>query len=499
MSRKKRVEFGDFQTPDALALQVSQLAKQVFPVPSVVVEPTCGLGSFLAASLRQFGELPQYYGFDINEKYITTVRNILKEHDNVSIERVDFFQKDWKTFFEERQDKKILVIGNPPWVTNTALSTLNSGNLPTKSNFQRLSGLAAKTGKANFDIAEWMLMTLIEQLQHSNACVAMLCKTATARKVLKHVWTNETNVHNSSLHLIDAKKYFNVAVDACLFITHIEPGRRAKDATVYADLSFEQKISRFGMSGNELIANLDDYFQFHDIEGESPYTWRSGIKHDAAKVMELTRQNGQYVNGFGKTVDIDDDYVYPLLKSSDLGNGRIIPRKFVILTQQRVGDNTSIIKIYAPKTWKYLEEYAEILDRRKSIIYKKRPRFAIFGIGEYSFSLWKVAISGLYKDIRFSPIGHVSGKPMMLDDTCYFIPCNSEEEATLICRLLNSEICQRFLKSLVFFDAKRPINVDVLKRIDLKKLAEHYHLQDQIAQYLSTTQAVSTQQPLLPF
>jgi len=482
ISRKKQVEFGDFQTPDMLAHQVTELVEQIFPDPSVVVEPTCGLGSFLTASLRQFGDYPQYYGFDINEKYITSVRYVLKEHKTVSIERVDFFQKDWRTFFEERQDKKILVIGNPPWVTNTELSSLNSGNLPVKSNFQRLSGLAAKTGKANFDIAEWMLITLIDRLQHINACVAMLCKTATARKVLKHLWTNETDVHNSSLHLIGVKKYFNVSVDACLFITHIEPGRRAKDAAVYADLSFERKISRFGMSGNELIANLDDYFQFHDIEGKSTYKWRSGIKHDAARVMELTRQNGHYLNGFGKIVDIENDYVYPLLKSSDLGNSRLIPRKSVILTQQRVGDDTLIIKTNAPKTWKYLEEYAEILDRRKSIIYKKRARFAIFGVGKYSFSLWKVAISGLYKDIRFSPIGQVSGKPMMLDDTCYFIPCHSEEEATLICRLLNSEICQRFLKSLVFFDSKRPINVDVLKRIDLKKLAEHYHPQNQIAQ-----------------
>jgi type I restriction-modification system DNA methylase subunit len=79
MSCEKRVEFGDFQTPDALAIQVTQLVKQIFPVPSVVVEPTCGLGSFLAASLQQFGEYPQYYGFDINEKYLSTVRYILKE------------------------------------------------------------------------------------------------------------------------------------------------------------------------------------------------------------------------------------------------------------------------------------------------------------------------------------------------------------------------------------------------------------------------------------
>ena len=40
-----------------------------------------------------------------------------------------------------------------------------------------------------------------------------------------------------------------------------------------------------------------------------------------------------------------------------------------------------------------LKQILKILDNRKSSIYNKRPRFSIFGIGDYSFSKWKVAIS----------------------------------------------------------------------------------------------------------
>ena len=135
----------------------------------------------------------------------------------------------------------------------------------------------------------------------------------------------------------------------------------------------------------------------------------------------------------------------------------------------------------------------------KSIIYKKRARFSVFGIGNYSFSPWKVAISGLYKNIAFSAIGNVAGKPIMVDDTCYFIPCESKEEAVLVADLLNSEACINFMKSLVFFDAKRPVNIDVLKRIDIKKLAEHLNLTEKVMQYLPYAQQFMSPQQLLVF
>ena len=69
----------------------------------------------------------------------------------------DFFEKDWPGTLDGLLEP-ILVIGNPPWVTNSAVGALGGSNLPVKSNFQRLNGLDAITGKSNFDISEWMLL-----------------------------------------------------------------------------------------------------------------------------------------------------------------------------------------------------------------------------------------------------------------------------------------------------------------------------------------------------
>jgi hypothetical protein len=110
----------------------------------------------------------------------------------------------------------------------------------------------------------------------------------------------------------------------------------------------------------------------------------------------------------------------------------------------------------------------------------------VFGVGAYTFAPWKVAISGLYKTLKFRVLGSVRGKPIVVDDTCYFIPCQTRQEAEFICGLLNSDLCQRFLRALVFLDAKRPVTIDVLNHIDLKRVAEKLGLEAQARRYLAT-------------
>ena len=109
---------------------------------------------------------------------------------------------------------------------------------------------------------------------------------------------------------------------------------------------------------------------------------------------------------------------------------------------------------------------------RKSSIYRGKCNFSIFGIGDYSFKPYKIAISGLYKTFHFCLIKPQNGKPVMLDDTCYFIGFDTLEQAEYIWNLLNTDIVEKLLKSISFDDAKRMITKDILMRIDLKKVAE---------------------------
>ncbi|MBX7259452.1 MAG: SAM-dependent DNA methyltransferase [Candidatus Hydrogenedentes bacterium] len=493
-------EFGDFQTPLSLARRVVAMLSKGEGHVCTVIEPTCGLGAFLRASAEIFGELPKYWGFDVNPAYVREASAALAQIGlpSVTIQQRDFYTIDWHEFFRE-QPSPLLVVGNPPWITNAEMGVIRGNNLPAKSNFQGHGGFAAKTGKANFDISEWMLIRLLEALQGTRAELAMLCKTSTARKVLRHAWTKGLGVGSASLHQIDAAAEFGVSVDACLL--HARTGSVGSDttATVYRDLSFETPMQTFGLCAGDLVSDIDVYCSLRDLDGLEYRKWRSGVKHDAAKVMEFTRVNNSFINGLGECCDLEDCYMFPLLKSSDLANNRLKPTRFVLLTQRRVADPTDEIEKRAPKTWQYLNDHAEFMDRRGSSIYANRPRFSVFGVGEYSFSPAKVAISGLYKNFKFRAIGSAAGKPVMVDDTCYFVPCESKAEADYFANLLNRDTAQRFISSLVFRDAKRPITIEILKRIDLKKLAVHAGQEEKAIEYLSSSCLESDRQGVLVF
>jgi len=143
----------------------------------------------------------------------------------------------------------------------------------------------------------------------------------------------------------------------------------------------------------------------------------------------------------------------------------------VIITQKSVGEDTSCIKYQYPSAWLYLNKYYNSFVERKSSIYKNKPPFSIFSIGEYSFSPYKIAISSLYKKILFHKISSIENKIIMLDDTCNFISCYSCEEADFVHSLLCSDEVCGYLNSVIFWDNKRPITIELLNRLDLLKVS----------------------------
>ena len=204
--------------------------------------------------------------------------------------------------------------------------------------------------------------------------------------------------------------------------------------------------------------------------------------------MELRREQHKFRNGLGELVEFEDTYLYPLLKSSDLANGRVkVTSRCLIVTQKMVGEETSAIEKFAPNTWRYLTAHADLLGKRGSSIYRKRPAFSIFGVGDYSFAPWKVAISGLYKRLAFVEVGPVEHKPTMLDDTAYFLPCDTKEQAEYLTSLLNSAVAQSFYNAFIFWDAKRPITADILQRLDLRMLARELGSEETFARYFGVT------------
>jgi hypothetical protein len=382
------------------------------------------------------------------------------------------FDFNFKRIKQKHVGDKLLIIGNPPWVTNSKLGSLNSGNLPKKTNFKNHSGIEAITGKGNFDIAEYITTSLIETFQDTKATMALLVKNAVIKNIVFEQSRTKHGISGMEKYCIDSKKEFNVSVDASLFYCKLN-SRCEYNCTEFDFYSKSQPIKRFGWVGQKFVSNIDNYLYSKDMDGKSPFVWRQGLKHDCTTVMELERLNGHYTNVLNEEFTLESDLVYGLLKSSDLKNTVIDqPRKFTIVTQQVIGQETNHIKQISPHTYQYLFAHKEYFDARKSSIYNHKPLFSIFGIGDYSFAPCKVAISGLYKTFHFTLILPFENKPVMLDDTCYFIGFDNVEYAVYALILLNSKETSLFLQSVTFPDAKRTFTKDVLMRIDLFELSK---------------------------
>ncbi len=469
---QRRAAFGDFQTPSDLAARVCEAVRPRVEPPRTIVEPTCGVGNLLVAARSEFGPEPKLIGVETNATHLAAARRALEaaggRHELV---HRDFFEVDWAAFLEESVPP-ILVVGNPPWVTNAELGALGSNNLPVKKNTHGLRGLDALTGKSNFDISEWMCIRLLEVLAGRRASLALLLKTAVARKVLAHAWTHGLPLRRPRIFEIDAKAHFGASVDACLFTAEVAEGE-PQACSVFRDLRGESLTGTIGWESERLIADVGARARTRTLtatESDSPQ-WRSGIKHDCARVLELRSHAGRLTNGLDEVVEVESAELFPLQKSSDVAGGRGDAGKRLIVTQRTVGQATEGLRDTSPRLWAYLEAHGKALDARKSSIYRGKPRFSIFGVGEYTFTPWKVAISGLYKKLEFRLVGPVDGQPVVFDDTVYFLPFEREEEAAHAHEMLCSAAATLFFEALIFWDAKRPITAALLRRLSLDKLA----------------------------
>lgn len=466
MSGKR--EYGDYQTPIDFAERVCMYLKENRHIePSAILEPTCGVGNFLRSSL--LFNAPEYYGIEINPEYCDICRKSINDR-RVSIINSDFFAFSSKSLIKDTT--QILVIGNPPWVTNSTLSALGSDNSPNKVNFKGLKGIDAITGASNFDICEYIIMQLINEYRDSNAMIAMLCKTSVARNVFKEL--KRSRIHFSSCDILefDAAKVFGINASACVLVIQLSDKEASPDRCSVLDFENPNTIvSQFGYSDGQFYSNLS--VETESFDGHCCFEWRQGVKHDCSKVMELTMRNGQLQNGQKQTVQIEDELVFPLIKSSMFKKPVIHEfSKYVIVTQRKAREETRHLEYELPKTWRYLYNNVKLFESRKSSIYSGAPLFSMFGVGDYSYSRYKVGVSGFYKQPLFAVLYSDDEKPVMTDDTSYFICFENYEMAYVAMLLLNSSPVQRFLASIAFLDAKRPYTKKVLERIDFKKIVQ---------------------------
>ncbi len=121
-----RREYGDFQTPIQLTDQICSFLLSNNVNPSLIIEPTFGEGSFLLSSIKYFEDTKYIFGIEIYDEYVWYTKFKILEYfidnpDNnkplIRLFKSDIFNFNFEAIKKYINDK-ILVIRNPPWVTN---------------------------------------------------------------------------------------------------------------------------------------------------------------------------------------------------------------------------------------------------------------------------------------------------------------------------------------------------------------------------------------------
>ncbi len=469
--------FGDFQTPPELVKLVLDRLNAIHSLGwARILEPTCGVGNFI----RGLTQSPiiidgcEIQGIELQPEHLALATEGMNAIPltTVKLRLANLFDINLHTDLTWESTGRLLVIGNPPWVTSSGLGILDSDNHPKRWNIKGFSGMDALTGASNFDLAEFIWIKLLYELKDQQPTIALLCKTTVAYNVLKFAAKKNLPLKTAGVWKIDSKKWFDAAVDACLLVIEVGTRWDISQIPIYNDLTSDSPVSMMGFEDGNFVVDVEGYRTVVEFEGVFPYEWRQGVKHDAASVVELTHDTqGNLLNKNGEIVRVEADYVYPLLKGSDLHKYPVKAfSKAVIVTNKYIGDDTRHIEQLAPHLWRYLCQHSDAFDRRKSSIYVGKSPFSMFGIGHYSFAPYKVAISGLHKSPRFIALGLQAGRPVMFDDTCYFTPLQSAYEAALMAALLNTPNAKKFLEMISFAGAKRPFSKKVLQRLNFQAL-----------------------------
>lgn len=477
-----KISYGDWQTPAALADKVCDIHLSKNGEPDIVIEPTCGLGSFVFSALKKFKNIKEIHAIEINRQYTielkyrllsTALNSHRQKYPDIYIYNADFFDFDLTPIIDKciRLSWNMGIIGNPPWVTNSRQGRNNSHNVPEKKNTYGLKGIEAITGKSNFDISEYITLQLLRLSHLNNGGISFLLKNSVIRNIITKQRTENFQIGDIEQRIIDASYEFNVSVDASCFLARFNSPSSYTCNVI--DLYSGSYIRDYGWVNDSFVSDIKLYNNVSEYDRKSSYEWRSGIKHDCAPVLELTISDGAYKNGFGEIVEIEDDLIYPLLKSSDINNYNANKfRKFIIVPQKKVGEDTSQLKFSHPRAFSYLSKYETLFTNRKSSIYKGKDKFSIFGIGDYSFKPYKIVVSSLYKSPKFILLSPSAEKPVMVDDTCYQLGFNNLEDAKCALDALNCDKIQSLLQSLMFKDSKRVVTKTLLMRLNIERICK---------------------------
>jgi methylase of polypeptide subunit release factors len=154
---------------------------------------------------------------------------------------------------------------------------------------------------------------------------------------------------------------------------------------------------------------------------------------------------------------IEPDLLYPFLRWRDITRYRAKLGHYLLLTQNcitRTGIDETLMREKYPLTLTYLQRFKQGLERRAA--YRRyqdgRPFYSMYNIGPYTIAPIKVIwrrmdrrINAVVATTVDDPL--LGSRPLIPQETCVLIACDSLAEAHYLCALLNSSLVNHVVQS----------------------------------------------------
>jgi hypothetical protein len=209
-------------------------------------------------------------------------------------------------------------------------------------------------------------------------------------------------------------------------------------------------------------------------------------------VQNITEKSKTHVEAVERT--LEKGLLYPLIRWLDVGRYHANPRAYLLLvqdTETRSGIPEAHMRRTFPKTYSYLLQFKDILLKRGSSSVKKLMEtgafYSMFAIGSYTLAPVKVVWRRMDRQINAAVVSEVNDeylgkRPVIPQETCVFVPCESPSEAHYLCAMLNSSVINFIAKSHSVEGGKGFGTPSMLDFLPIKRFNPHEPIHAELAE-----------------
>ncbi|MGQ9913729.1 MAG: hypothetical protein ACUVQQ_05185 [Thermogutta sp.] len=144
---------------------------------------------------------------------------------------------------------------------------------------------------------------------------------------------------------------------------------------------------------------------------------------------------------------MEAELLFPLLRWRDVREYAATPGLYLLMVQdlaRRTGLPEEVLAADYPLAYEYLRQFEALLRGRAAYrkLQSRGPWYSLYNIGRYTFAPYKAVWRRMDRRVRAAAVGPMDDpllgpRPVIPQESCAFIPADSEEEARYLAVLLN--------------------------------------------------------------